>query len=38
VTERILFERMDAHPADSHVLERYEATGGYRHCAPRSPR
>jgi NADH-quinone oxidoreductase subunit F len=30
VTERILFERMDAHPADSHVLERYEATGGYR--------
>jgi NADH-quinone oxidoreductase subunit F len=27
---RILFERMDAHPADSHTLARYEATGGYR--------
>ncbi len=25
----ILTERMTAHPADSHLLDRYEATGGY---------
>jgi NADH-quinone oxidoreductase subunit F len=30
MSERILTERMDAHPADSHTLERYEATGGYQ--------
>ena len=26
----VLTERMEAHPADSHRLERYEATGGYQ--------
>lgn len=26
---RILTERMTVHPADSHTIERYEATGGY---------
>ena len=26
----ILTERMTAHPADSHLLDRYEATGGYQ--------
>jgi NADH-quinone oxidoreductase subunit F len=29
VTEPILTARMDAHPADSHTIARYEATGGY---------
>jgi NADH-quinone oxidoreductase subunit F len=29
VTERILTARMEAHPTDSHSLQRYEATGGY---------
>jgi len=29
VTERILTARMEDHPADSHTLARYEATGGY---------
>jgi len=29
VTQRILTERMEAHRADSHTFERYEATGGY---------
>ncbi|HHC09561.1 MAG TPA: NADH oxidoreductase (quinone) subunit F [Actinobacteria bacterium] len=29
MTERILTARMEAHPADSHTLARYEATGGY---------
>lgn len=29
MTETILFARMEAHPADSHTLARYEATGGY---------
>jgi NADH-quinone oxidoreductase subunit F len=29
MTDTILTSRMDAHPADSHTLERYEATGGY---------
>ena len=29
MTERILFGRMEAHPADSHTLDRYRATGGY---------
>jgi NADH-quinone oxidoreductase subunit F len=29
VSERILTARMEAHPADSHTLERYLATGGY---------
>ncbi|NQV08088.1 NADH-quinone oxidoreductase subunit NuoF [bacterium] len=29
MTDRILTTRMDAHPADSNVLARYEATGGY---------
>jgi len=29
VTDSILFARMEAHPADSHTLARYEATGGY---------
>ena len=27
---KILTSRMDAHPADSHTLERYQATGGYQ--------
>ncbi|MDH3729614.1 MAG: NADH-quinone oxidoreductase subunit NuoF [Acidimicrobiia bacterium] len=26
---KILTERMEAHPADSHTLHRYQATGGY---------
>ena len=26
---KILTSRMEAHPADSHTIERYEATGGY---------
>jgi NADH-quinone oxidoreductase subunit F len=30
VNERILIARMEAHPADSHTLARYEATGGYQ--------
>jgi NADH-quinone oxidoreductase subunit F len=29
VTEEILTARMNAHPADSHTIARYEATGGY---------
>jgi len=29
VTDRILTTRMEAHPADSHTMSRYEATGGY---------
>jgi NADH-quinone oxidoreductase subunit F len=29
MSERILTARMEAHPADSHTLERYLATGGY---------
>ena len=29
MTDSILFARMEAHPADSHTLARYEATGGY---------
>ena len=29
MTDRILTTRMEAHPADSNTLERYEATGGY---------
>ncbi|MFQ5966843.1 MAG: NADH-quinone oxidoreductase subunit NuoF [Acidimicrobiia bacterium] len=29
-TPLILTQRMEDHPADSHLLERYEATGGYR--------
>ncbi len=29
MTPSILFARMEAHPADSHTLARYEATGGY---------
>jgi NADH-quinone oxidoreductase subunit F len=29
MSRAILTERMEAHPADSHTLERYEATGGY---------
>lgn len=29
MTEPILTARMNAHPADSHTLSRYEATGGY---------
>ena len=27
---KILTSRMEAHPADSHTLERYQATGGYQ--------
>ena len=30
MTEAILTARMEAHPADSHTLRRYEETGGYR--------
>ena len=30
MSELILTSRMDAHPADSNTLSRYEATGGYR--------
>ena len=26
---KILTERMEAHPRDSHTIERYEETGGY---------
>jgi NADH-quinone oxidoreductase subunit F len=29
VTERILTARMEAHPEDSHTIDRYVATGGY---------
>ena len=29
MTDRILTTRMEAHPADSHTMSRYEATGGY---------
>jgi NADH-quinone oxidoreductase subunit F len=29
VTERILTARMEAHPGDSHTIDRYVATGGY---------
>ena len=29
MTDRILTTRMEAHPGDSHTLQRYEATGGY---------
>lgn len=29
MTDRILTTRMEAHPADSNTLARYEATGGY---------
>ena len=29
MTDSILFTRMEAHPADSHTLARYQATGGY---------
>jgi len=29
MTERILFTRMEEHPADSHTLARYRDTGGY---------
>ena len=29
MTDRILTTRMEAHPSDSHTLERYSATGGY---------
>ena len=29
MTDRILFERMESHPVDSHTLDRYRATGGY---------
>jgi NADH-quinone oxidoreductase subunit F len=29
MTDQILTTRMEAHPSDSHTLERYEATGGY---------
>jgi NADH-quinone oxidoreductase subunit F len=29
MSERILTARMEAHPGDSHTLERYLATGGY---------
>ena len=29
MTDRILIERMEAHPTDSHTLDRYRATGGY---------
>ena len=25
----ILTERMTAHPTDSHLIDRYEASGGY---------
>lgn len=30
MTTKILTARMEAHPTDSHTLDRYEATGGYR--------
>jgi len=30
MTERILTERMDAHPSDSNTIARYEDTGGYQ--------
>ncbi len=30
MTDRILFTRMEAHRSDSHTLERYVDTGGYR--------
>lgn len=29
MTDKILTARMDAHPADSHTIDRYLATGGY---------
>ena len=29
MTDLILTARMEAHPSDSHTLQRYEATGGY---------